>query len=93
MTIVLKIDNSDMEEQLQYLIKEKHEINVDILRNFLNSFQKEEKILFNKKDPQKYSREIEYIDTTYEDLSDVKPYAHIDDSRQYIHDLRRKSNS
>jgi len=25
-------------------------------------------------------------------LSDVKPYAHIEDSAQYIHDLRRQRN-
>ncbi len=31
---------------------------------------------------------IDYSDDG-EDLSDVKPYSHIDDAAQYIHDLRR----
>ena len=30
MTIVLKIDNSDIEEQLRHLVKEKHEITINI---------------------------------------------------------------
>jgi len=92
MTITLKIDNSEVEYKLRQLLKEKHEINIDTLRSFLNSFQKEDKLLFKKKDPQKYSQPIHYIDDSNEDLSDVKPYSHIEDSRQYIHELRRKRN-
>lgn len=92
MTITLKIDNPDVEKQLQYLVKEKQEISIDTLRNFLNSFQKEKKFVFEKKDPSKYTQQIEHpVDD--ENLSDVRPYAHVEDSGQYIHDLRRKRNS
>jgi regulator of PEP synthase PpsR (kinase-PPPase family) len=92
MTITLKIDNSDIEEQLKQFVKEKQEITVDALRKFLNSFQKDEQFVYKKKDPRKHSFKREYIDEGNEDLSDVKPYAHVEDSGQYIHDLRRQRN-
>ena len=62
MTITLKIDNPDIEEQF----------------------------VFKKKDPRKHSRKIKYIDEENEDLSDVKPYSHVEDSAKYIHNLRRE---
>jgi len=92
MTITLKIDNPNMEEQLKLFVEEHKEITTDALKNFLNSFQKEKNFVFEKKDPRKHSRKIEYTDDDNEDLSDVKPYAHVEDSGQYIHDLRRKRN-
>jgi len=90
MTITLKIDNPDIEEQLKQFIKEQKEITLEALNSFINSFQKQEKLIYKKRDPRKYSSKIEYIDEDNEDLSDVKPYSHIEDSGQYIHDLRRK---
>ncbi|MBU1667578.1 hypothetical protein KKC13_04110 [bacterium] len=95
MSITLKIDNpNQFEEQLITFVKQQkqnlEELTVEALDNFLNSFQKEEKLVFKKRDPKKYSRKIEYIDEENEDLSDVKPYSHIEDSGQYIHDLRRQ---
>ena len=92
MTITLKIENSDMEKQLKAFVQEQKEVTVEALKNFLNSFQKEEKLVYKKKDPKKHSRRIEYIDENNEDLSDVKPYAHVEDSGKYIHDLRRQRN-
>lgn len=92
MTITLKIDNPDTQEQLQQFVKEQKEITVEALRSFLNSFQTKEKFHFKKRDPKEYSRKIEYIDEDDEDLSDVKPYAHVEDSGKYIHDLRRRRN-
>jgi hypothetical protein len=90
MTITLKIDNPDIEEQLKEFIKEQKEITLEAFNNFINSFQKQEKLIYKKRDPRKHSSKIEYIDEDNEDLSDVKPYSHIEDSGQYIHDLRRK---
>jgi len=49
-------------------------------------------LVYKKKDPRKHSRKIEFIDDENEDLSDVKPYAHVEDSGKYIHDLRRQRN-
>jgi len=92
MTITLKIDNPDIEEQLKLFIKEQKEITLEAFKNFLDSFHKKEKFVFKKKDPRKHSRVIEYIDEDNEDLSDVKPYSHIEDSAKYIHDLRRQRN-
>ena len=92
MTITLKIENSDMEEQLKVFVQEQKEVTVEALKNFLNSCGKKEKLVYKKKDPRKHSRKIEFIDDENEDLSDVKPYAHVEDSGKYIHDLRRQRN-
>jgi len=92
MTITLKIENSDIEEQLKAFIQEQKEVTVEALKNFLNSFHKEEKLVYKKKDPRKHMSTITYIDEDDEDLSDVKPYAHVEDSGKYIHDLRRQRN-
>ncbi|MCH9740687.1 MAG: hypothetical protein K0U38_07615 [Epsilonproteobacteria bacterium] len=92
MTITLKIDNPDIEEQLKQFIKEQKEITLDVLSQFIDSFQKKDVLVFKKKDPRKHSRKIEYTDEENEDLSDVKPYAHVEDSGKYIHDLRRQRN-
>ena len=93
MTIKLKVENADIEEQLRLFLKEKQEITVDALRNFLNSFHKEEQFVFKKRDPQKHSKKINYIDEENENLDDVKPYSYVEDSGQYIHELRRKRKS
>lgn len=98
MSITLKIDNpNEFEEQLITFVKQQkqdlEEVTVEALNNFLNTFKKEENLVFKKRDPKKYSRKIIYLDEENEDLSDVKPYRHVEDSGQYIHDLRRKRNS
>jgi len=90
MTITLKIDNPDIEEQLKQFVKEQKEITLEALNNFINSFHRKEKLVFKKRDPKKYSQKIEYIDTENEDLSDVKPYSHVADSGEYVHNLRRQ---
>jgi hypothetical protein len=88
MTITLKIDNSDMEEQLKLFVKEQKEITLETFNNFINSFQKQEKLVYKKKDPKKYSR---IIQREY-DPKDVDEVAllHIEDSAKYVHDLRRE---
>jgi len=90
MTITLKIDNPDIEEQLKQFVKEQKEVTLEALNNFINSFQKEEKLVYKKRDPKKYSQKIEYIDRENEDLSDVKPYGYVADSGEYVHNLRRQ---
>ena len=89
MTITFKIDNPDIEEQLKQFVKEQKEITLDAFKNFIDSFQKKEKLVYKKRDPKKYSHKIEYIDRENEDLNDVKPYSHVADSGEYVHNLRR----
>jgi len=91
MTITLKIENSDMEEQLKAFVQEQKEVTVEALKNFFDSFSKKNKLVYKKKDPRKHSRMIKR-DYNLEDVDDVKPYAHIEDSGQYIHDFRRVRN-
>ena len=88
MEVTLKIDNpNELEQQLFEFLKQQkkelEEVTIEALTSFLSSFKKEEKLYFKKKDPRKHSRKIEFIDDENEDLSDVKPYAHIEDSGQY----------
>ena len=88
MTITLKIDNPDIEEQLKQFIKEKKEITLEGLSSFLNSFYKEKKLLYKKKDPRKHSRIIKR-EYNPDDVDEVA-LLHIEDSAKYIHDLRRE---
>lgn len=89
MTITLKIDNPDMEKQLKQFVQEQKEVTLEALSNFAKAFQGNDSISFQKKDPKKHSHAIPYTDDG-EDLTDVKPYAHIEDSARYVHDLRRQ---
>ena len=88
MTITLKIENSDMEEQLRAFVQEQKEVTVEALKSFLNSFGKKEKLVYKKKDPKKHSRMIKR-DYNLEDVDDVA-LLHIEDSAKYVHDLRRE---
>ena len=90
MTITLKTENTDIEEQLKAFIQEQKEVTVEALTKFLNSFQKKEKLIYKKKDPRKHSRIIkrEYNPDEVDDVA----LLHIEDSAKYVHDLRRESN-
>ncbi len=91
MTITLKIDNVDTEKQLQQFIKEQKEITLDVLKSFLDSFQKKEKLQYKKKDIRKHLSVITSDNNEPRDES-IELYSHVEDSGQYIHDLRRKRN-
>jgi len=94
MALQITIDNPDLEKEILALLKDKkqniEEITVEALKSFVDSFSQKEKFHYTKRDPKKFSHKIEFDDD--EDLSDVKPYADIEDSGKYIHDLRRKRN-
>ena len=94
MALQVTIDNPDLEKELLAFVKDKkqniEEITLEALQIFIDSFGKKEKFHYTKRDPKKFSHKIEFDDD--EDLSDVKPYSHIEDSGKYIHDLRRKRN-
>jgi len=88
MTITLKIENQEMEEQLKVFVQKQKEVTVEALKNFLNSFGKKENLIYKKKDPRKHSRIIRR-DYNLEDVDDVA-LLHIEDSAKYVHDLRRE---
>jgi len=88
MTITLKIENSDMEEQLKAFVQEQKEVTVEALKSFFDSFSKKNKLVYKKKDPRKHSRMIKR-DYNLEDVDDVA-LLHIEDSAKYVHDLRRE---
>ena len=89
----LKIDNPEIENRFKQYAK-KHNKNLDDVANeamnlFFEFLKQDDELIYVKRDPMKHLRNTIYIDDD-EDLSDVKPYAHIEDSALYIHNLRKK---
>ena len=95
MTITLKIDNPDIEQLLLQFVKQQkqdlEEVVLEAIKKFVYTPTKK-KFNYVKRDPRKYSRKIEYEDDTTDDLSDVTPYSHVEDSGAYIRELRGKRN-
>jgi hypothetical protein len=95
MTITLKIDNPDIEQQLMQFVKQQkqdlEEVVLEAIKKLIYPSTKK-KFNYVKRDPRKYSRKIEYDDDSTDDLSDVKPYSHVEDSGAYIRELRGKRN-
>jgi len=91
MTITLKIENSDMEEQLKVFVREQKEVTVEALKNFLNSFEKKESLHYKKKDIYQNLSIITSDDDEPRD-ENIELYSHVEDSGKYIHDLRRVRN-
>jgi len=90
--LAIKIDNIELEKKIfKYAkLKEKkvEEITIEAIKQFLDKQTKKDEIVYTKRDPMKYIHKIKYEDDG-EDLSDIQPYSHIEDSAKYIHDLRR----
>ena len=90
--LAIKIDNPDIENRFKQYAKQQskalEDVISDAMKLFLDIHKKNDELVYTKKNPMKYIRKIEYVDDG-EDLSDVKPYRHIEDSARYIHDLRR----
>jgi len=91
MTITLKIDNSDIEKELKEFIKGQKEVTLEALNKFINSFKKKKKIKYKKKNIYKHISTIKYNDNEPRD-ENIKLYTHVEDSGEYIHNLRRKRN-
>ncbi len=91
--LAIKIDNPEIESKFrEYVSQQKKDIGdivSDAISLFLELHKKDDKLVYTKKDPTKHTIKIDYEDDG-EDLSDVKPYSHIENSAQYIHDLRRQ---
>ena len=89
MTITLKIDNPNIEEQLKQFVKEQKEITIEALSSFLNSFhKKEKKFHYEKKNIYDNLSVITSDDNEPRDKS-IELYSHVEDSGEYIHNLRR----
>ena len=91
MTITLKIDNPDIEEQLKQFIKEQKELTLEALNSFINTFYKKKKFNYKKKNI------YDNLSVIHSDISEprdetIELYSHVDDSAKYIHDLRRERN-
>ncbi len=90
--ITLKIENPEIESKLKEFVKNQkqglEDIAVEAIRQFISSFQEDE-LIYQKKDVTKHMHPIK---TEYdeENLDDVKPYSHVNDSAKYIKELRTK---
>jgi hypothetical protein len=87
----IKIENQEFENNLIEFAKTQkksiEDVAIDAMKYFMN-LKNKDTLVYTKKDPLKHLRTINY-DYDGEDLSDVKPFAHIDDAAKYVHDLRR----
>ena len=90
MTITLKIDNPDTEEELKAFVHSQKEVTIETLKNFFDSLGTKKKLKYKKKDPKKHSRIIkrEYDPNEVDDVA----LLHIKDSAKYVHNLRREVN-
>ena len=93
--LTVKIENQELENNfLEFAKNHKRAVEdvvVDAMKYFMN-MQNKDKLVYQKKDPLKHLHKIKY-EYDNEDLSDVKPYDHIEDSAKYIHNLRKQRNS
>jgi hypothetical protein len=90
--LVLEIEDETLEKRVKEFIKEqKKDIKTftkEAVEKFLDKFSSQNQV--KKLDPSKYKREIKFdID---DEIEDVVPYSHIDDSAKYIKELRSKKN-
>ena len=92
--LILNLDNKEMEDSLKEFAR-KHkkaleEVAIDAIKQFIG-IDDNEKIKYTKKDVTKHINTIEYQGFEKDDdLADVKPYSHVEDSVEYIKKLRRE---
>jgi len=91
--LTFKIENEELENKfLEFAKSQKkavEDVAIDAMKYFI-SMQKEDTLVYTKKDPLKHLHKIE---REYdEDLCDDTALTHIEDSASYIHNLRRQRN-
>ena len=90
--LAIKIDNPEIENKFKEYAKQQKKAIEDVvseaMKLFLDTHKQDNEIVYTKKDPMQHIQKIAYKDDG-EDLSDVKPYKHIENSALYIHNLRR----
>ncbi len=91
--LAIKINNPEIENQFSKYLKGKkqsmEEVVAEAIKYFVESKEKEDVLKYTKKNPMIHLQKIEYKDDG-ENLDDVRPYAHVEDSALYIHNLRRE---
>ena len=91
--LAIEINNPEIENRFkQYAKKNKkavEDLASEALKLFSDMHKKDDELVYTKKDPMKHQHKVAYEDDG-EDLSDVKPYSHVEDSALYIHNLRRE---
>jgi len=94
--LAIKIENKEFETKfLEYVKMQKktiEDVALDAITKLINSNQK--KLVYEIKDPLKHLHKVQYeYDDLGDDLDDIKPYNHIEDSALYIHNLRREKKN
>ena len=91
--LAIKINNPVIESQFREYASQHKKAIEDVVSSamqlFLDTHKKDTEIVYAKKDPMKHIHTIEYKDDG-ENLDDVNPYSHIEDSALYIHNIRRE---
>jgi len=91
--LAIKIDNPEIESAFKKYAKQQRKALEDVvseaMKLFLDMHKKDDKLIYIKQDPMQHIVKSNYTDDG-ECLDDVKPYAYVKDSAQYIHDLRRE---
>ncbi len=92
--LAIKIDNPEIEDKCREYAKQQkktlEDVVSDAMKLFLDVNKKDNQLVYTKKDPMKHLHKAKYnYKDDGEDLSDVKPYSHIEDVAKYVHDLRR----
>ena len=89
----IKIENKEFENKFIEFAKTQkktiEDVAIDAMKYFMN-LKDNNTLVYTKKDPLKHLHTINY--ECDEDLSDVVPYGHIEDSAAYIHNLRQQRN-
>ena len=91
--LTFKIENKELENKFLEVAKNQkkavEEVVLEAMKYFIN-MQKEDKLVYTKKDPLKHLHKIE---RDYdEEMCDDVALTHIEDSASYIHNLRRQKN-
>jgi len=90
--LAIEINNPEIETRFEHFAKTSKKSMEDLaseaLKIFLDMHKSDEQFSFTKKDPMKHLHEIHY---PYDEaLCDDAALTHIEDSAQYVHDMRRK---
>jgi hypothetical protein len=91
--MTINIDNpSPFEKELLEFLKQQkqelEELTVDTLKSFIGSFQKKQTLNYKKRDITKHLSTITSDEDEPRDKR-IELYSHIEDSAEYIHNLRR----
>jgi len=92
--LAIKIDNPEIEQRFEEYIKTQKkshkEVVSEAMKFFLDTHSKDDGPEYIKRDPTKH---LHTVKRSYEDkFCDDIALTHIEDSAQYIHNLRRKRN-